>query len=115
MEYRKCAIDCVGEAVLKQYQQQYNACNKDFDLLFSVDTGDTDFYRKVIEMGHIYETGYQRCICWKKDEDPNRCECSRQALIYLYSQLLPDKKVTVETIQTVHNGAENCVFRIVVD
>jgi len=115
IDYRQCAINCVGEDTLTLYRKQYNDCNKDFDLLFSSDTGDEDFYRKVVEPGHIYETGYPRCICWKNDNGLNGCECSRQALVYLYSQILPDREITVETIQTVRNGAESCVFRIVLD
>jgi hypothetical protein len=31
----------------------------------------------------------------------------------LYSQLLPNREITVETIQTVRMGAENCRFRII--
>lgn len=112
---KQCAIDCVGGDTLKQYQKQFNECNRDLDLLFSSDTRDDDFYRKVIEAGHIYETGYPRCICWKNDDGKKQCECSRQALIYLYSQLLPDREITVETIQTVRNGADSCIFRLTLE
>lgn len=115
MDYRECAINCVGGDTLKQYREQFNKCNGDLDLLFSSNTGDKDFYRKVIKKGHIYETGYPSCICWQDDNQPEKCECSRQALVYLYSQLLPDKKITVETIQTVRNGAESCRFQITFD
>ena len=111
--YRQCAINCVGKDTLMQYQNQFEACNHDFDLLFSTPTGDSDFYRTVIEPGHIYETGYPRCICWQDDHGSDKCECSRQAVIYLYSQLLPDREITVETIQTVRTGAESCRFRII--
>ena len=110
---KQCAIHCVGAETLMQYQKQFRDCNGDFDLLFSCDTGDEDFYRRVIEPGHIYETGYPRCICWKSEDEQKGCECSRQALIFLYSQLLPDKEIAVETIRTVRTGAESCAFRIV--
>ncbi len=82
---------------MKQYQKQFDECNQDFDLLFSSDAGDEDFYRKIIEPGHIYETGYPRCICWQDDDGKDKCECSRQAIIYLYSQLRPNREITVET------------------
>ena len=82
--YRQCAINCVGKDTLMQYQNQFEACNHDFDLLFSTPTGGSD-----------------------------KCECSRQAVIYLYSQLLPDREITVETIQTVRTDAESCRFRII--
>ena len=113
--YRQCAMECVGGETLKLYQKQFDECDRDFDLLFSTDTGDDDFYRKVVEPGRVYETGYPRCICWKDDIGKDVCECSRQALIYLYSQLLPGAGITVETIQTVRKGADSCRFRIVLD
>lgn len=112
MNYIKCAMNCVGNDTLKQYKSQFEVCNKDFDLLFSSDTNDDDFYRKVIEPGHIYETGYPRCLCWVDSNNIDKCECSRQALLYLYSQLAPNKKITVETKQTIRLGAQNCVFHI---
>ena len=113
MSCKQCAVKCVGGATLKQYREQFDACNQDFDLLFSRDTGDEDFYRKIIEPGRIYETGYPRCICWRNDNGEDHCECSRQAILYLYSQLLPDREMTVEAIQTVRTGAESCQFRII--
>jgi hypothetical protein len=113
INYKQCAINCVGGDTLKQYKKQFDECNQDFDLLFSRDTGDQDFYRKIIEPGHIYETGYPRCICWQNDDSKDKCECSRQAIIYLYSQLLPNSEITVETIQTVRMGGESCRFRII--
>ena len=115
MKCKQCAISCVGGDTLNQYQRQFNECNRDFDLLFSTDTGDVDFYRRIIERGHIYETGYPRCICWKNNDGQQNCECSRQALVYLYSQLLPDREIVIETIQTVRYGAESCIFRIILE
>ena len=112
MEYNclQCAVDCVGGDTLKQYQKQFDKCNKDFDLLFSSATGDGDFYRKIVEKGRVYETGYYQCICWKKD---GVCACSKQALQFLYSNLLPDRKIVIETVQTICNGADCCIFRII--
>lgn len=113
--HRECAINCVGAKTLNQYKRQLEACGGDVDLLFCTDTEDDDFYRKVIEPGRVYETGYPRCICWKNDGIDYSCECSRQALLYLYSKLLPGKEITVETVQTVRLGAESCKFRIIIN
>ena len=110
-----CAKNCVGADTLRLYQAQFDACGHDLDLLFSVDTGDEDFYRKVLTPGKLYETGYPRCICWRSEEDEIPCECSRQALIYLYSQLLPERRITVTPIQTVRKGGASCVFHIEVE
>ena len=107
------AIHCVGKDTLAQYKKQFYECRCDIDLLFASDTGDEDFYRAVIEPGRIYETGYPRCIC-QRDDCNDTCECSRQALIYLYSQLFTDREIEVETIQTVKAGAQSCKFRIII-
>lgn len=115
MYYMKCAMNCVGNETLKKYKMQFEQCNQNFDLLFSTETNDDDFYRKVIEPGHIYETGYPRCLCWLDNNGKDKCECSRQALIYLYSQLAPNKKINVETKQTITKGAKCCVFHITVE
>lgn len=108
---KQCAINCVGQYTLKEYEAQFRACNGDLDLLFSRDTGDDDFYRNVIEPGCIYETGYPKCIC-PKDDQHKQCECARQALLYLYSQLVPHREITVEAVQTVRGGGDRCQFRI---
>ena len=47
INYKQCAINCVGGDTLKQYKKQFDECNQDFDLLFSRDTGDKDFYRRI--------------------------------------------------------------------
>ena len=113
IDYKKCAVHCVGKDTLAQYRKQFDECGQDLDLLFSRDTGDKDFYRRIIVPGHIYETGYPRCICWQNDIGAEQCECSRQAIIYLYSQLLPGREIAVETVQTVRTGFESCKFRII--
>ena len=112
---RQCSIACVGGETLKQYAKQFKECNNDIDSLFSSDTNDSDFYRKVIESGHVYETGYPKCICWKNNIGEQRCECSKEALIYLYSEIMPDKKIKVETIQTILGGADCCKFKIIIE
>lgn len=109
---KRCAIACVGGDTLNQYLRQFRECGGDMDALFTRDTGDDDFYRIVIEKGRVYETGYPRCICWDNSHKGG-CECSRQALIYLYSQMLHDMEFTVETLQTIRGGAESCKFWII--
>ena len=73
----------------------------------------------IIEPYHIYEIGYPRCVCQQaqseKEADPNFCECSRQSILYVYENLIPDKKVTVETIETALTGGSKCRFRVIVE
>ncbi len=44
-------------------------------------------------------------------KDVSHCECSRQSILYVLEQLLPDKNISVETIETVLGGAKKCCFK----
>ena len=81
--------------------------------------GNTEaFFAKIIEAGHIYEVGYPKCVCEEvlcgKTKDVSHCECSRQSILYIFENLLPEKTVKVEIIETVLGGAEKCRFKVAV-
>lgn len=119
MDYRTRAVKCVKPYVLPEIIRQYEECGGSLDEQYRR-YGDTeDFFAKIIEEGHIYEIGYPKCLCTRpqseKDADPNFCECSRQSILYVFEQTMPDKKVTVETIETVLTGGSKCRFRVVVE
>ena len=42
-------------------------------------------------------------------------ECSRQSVLYVLEQLLPDKTITVKTIKTVMQGADKCCFHVTIE
>ena len=117
--YYQCAVNCVKDGVLQEEKKHFDECNGDMDLIYEK-YGQTEYnYRKVIEKGHIYELGFPRCLCYLVDEGISKtsghCECSRQSIIYILHELMPNKNVKVETIETVLGGAEQCRFRIVVE
>lgn len=116
--FRPCAEKCAKEYVLEQQRKIFAECNGDMDTFYS--RPDTEYlFTKVIEQGHIYEMGYPGCLCYMYESGFAKseviCECSRQSIIYILSELLPNKRVTVETVQTVLGGADKCVFRITVE
>ena len=45
-------------------------------------------------------------------KNPEHCECSRQSILYILSQLEPKSKYDVQIIDTILKGAERCTFRI---
>ena len=78
---------------------------------------DDEFYTgKVIEPVHIYELGYRSCTCQRglseQVSSPEQCECSRQSILYILSQLEPDSSFEVDILETVPRGSEGCRFRI---
>ena len=43
------------------------------------------------------------------------CECSRQSMIYVLENMMPEKHIEVEIIETVLSGGEKCRFRVSVE
>lgn len=119
MNYRTEAVKCVNTYVLPEMKRQFEECNCDLDEQYKK-YGDTEyFFANIIEPGHIYEIGYPRCVCQKaleeKKSDKNFCECSRQSILYVYENLIPNKNVTVETIETELRDGGKCRFRVTVE
>ncbi len=81
--------------------------------------GETEFFfAKVIEPEHIYEMGYPKCVCPEAlagGKDASFCECSRQSMIYVLENMMPQKRISVELIETVLCGAEKCRFRVTIE
>lgn len=118
-DYKAEAVKCVNQYVLPEMKRQFEECGRSLDEQYKK-YGDTEyFFANIIEPAHIYEIGYPQCVCQKaqseKEADINFCECSRQSILYVYENLIPDKKVTVDTVETVLSGGSKCLFRVVVE
>lgn len=119
MDYRKQAIDCVKDTVLPLHARRLRECGGDLDLLY-MKYGDTAaFYAKILEPGRVYEVGFPSCVCprlqYGETHEPEHCECSRQSLLYILESLQPEKRITVETLETVFSGGERCRFQVTVE
>lgn len=117
--YRSCAINCVKDSVLAEQRRQYEECNGDMDLIYTKYPNSEFYFRRIIEPGHIYEMGYPKCLCHLYEtgllKNAGHCECSRQSIIYILHELAPNRKISVEIIDTVLSGAKECTFRITVE
>lgn len=51
----------------------------------------------------------------EKGADANFCECSRQSILYVYENLIPDKKVMIETVETALTGGSKCRFKVTIE
>lgn len=119
MDYRTKAINCVKDTALPVQMQLFQDCNNDMDG-YCVKYGETEFFfSKVIEKNHIYEMGYPRCVCPEAlssaEKEASFCECSRQSMIYVLENMLPDKQIEVAIIETVLSGATKCRFRVTIE
>ncbi|MDD2596014.1 MAG: hypothetical protein PHD11_09425 [Bacteroidales bacterium] len=118
-DYKIKAINCVRDTVLPIQKGQFVECGCNLDEQYRKYGNTPWFFAEIIEPGHIYEIGYPKCVCPEVlkglTKEKSHCECSRQSIIYILSTLMPDKKITVETIGTVLSGADKCRFRVVVE
>ena len=88
MNYRDKAIHCVKDTILPMQREQFEEC------------------------GRCLDEQYKR---YGKVKDASHCECSRQSVLYIIGNLLPDKNISVEIIETVLGGAEKCRFKVTVE
>ena len=116
MDYRKEAIDCVKDHVLPLHKQIYDKYDGDFDRIYSEGYNSKSYQGRVIEPGTVYELSYQECSCPKVKcglrNNPEQCECSRQSILFILSQLEPESRFDVRIENTILRGGERCTFRI---
>ena len=139
MVYKEEAIKCVKDNVLPLHKQIYAKYDGDFDKIYSEGYNSKSYQGRVIEPGKIYELSYSECSCPKvkcglrsdpeqcleQREPPNlfgwpsrdrqrhsQCECSRQSILYILSQLEPDSQFDVRIENTILRGGDRCTFRI---
>lgn len=116
--YKNKAIHCVKDTVLPLQRGQFEECGRCLDEQYRR-YGNTEFLNaKIIEPGRVYEIGYPECVCPEvlsgEVKDASHCECSRQSILYILGDLMPDRNIDVETIETVLSGAWKCRFKVTV-
>lgn len=117
--YRPSAENCVKDVVLTELRRQFEECGCDLDRQYAKYNRSEYFFADIIEPGRVYEIGYSRCLCPQVDagfvKAPTHCECSRQSILFVYRELIPDRTVRVETLRTVLAGDSECRFRVTVE
>ncbi len=116
MRYREEAIECVKDYVLQLHKQIYAKYNGDFDRIYTEGYNNKSYAGRVIEPGMVYELSYLECTCPKVKcglrNHPQQCECSRQSILHILSQLEPDSHFEVRIENTILRGSDRCTFRI---
>ena len=116
MDYREEAIECVKDNVLQIHKQIYAKYNRDFDRIYTEAYNNASYMGKVIEPGKEYELSYLECTCPKVKcglrSNPEQCECSRQSILFILSQLELESQFDVQIENTILRGGDRCTFRI---
>ena len=117
MGYKEEAIECVKDHILSIHKQIYVKYDGDFDRIYSEGYNSKSYQGRVIEPGKVYELSYSECSCPKVKcglrSNPEQCECSRQSILYILSQLEPDSQFDVRIENTILRGGDRCTFRII--
>jgi len=116
VNYREEAIACVKDNVLPIHQQIYAKYNGDFNRIYTEAYNNDSYTGKVIVPGKEYELSYLKCTCPKVKcgmrNCLEQCECSRQSILYILSQLEPNSNFDVQIVNTILRGGDRCTFRI---
>ena len=116
VNFQEEAIECVKDSVLSMHKRIYDKYNGDFDIIYSEAYNNNSYTGKVIAPGKVYELSYLECSCPKVKcgirNCPEQCECSRQSILYILSQLEPNNKFDVQIVNTILRGSDRCTFRI---
>ena len=103
MRYREEAIECVKDYVLQIHKHIYAKYEGDFDRIY------TEGYNSKSYTGRVIECPKVKCGL---RNHPQQCECSRQSILYILSQLEPDSHFEVRIENTILRGSDRCTFRI---
>ena len=117
--FSKCAQQCSCDALKYLYKDLFNECNEDLDKFFLRLNEKKDLEEKVIEPGKIYELIFTKCGCplytHAKINSNNLCECSRQSMICVFKNLVPQKNFKIECTESILAGNKKCCHKIVFD
>ena len=116
--FRGCAENCARGFVMKEMRRQFDECGGSLDEQYKKYGNTEYFFARIIEPGRVYEMGYPHCFCPMVESgfatSAVHCECSRQSIFYVLNNLLPDKEIEVEILDTVLSGAKKCTFKVTV-
>ena len=112
-----CAETCSRDALKYLYRDLFNSCNGDLDMFFTKVGVKKNVEGRVVESGRVYELIFTGCDCpLHTDVNVNStriCECSRQSMICVFKNLIPDRDFRIECISSILSGDEKCCHRII--
>lgn len=116
--FRACAVNYVHGGPFGLYRSLFEAAEGDLDRFF-VKIDELDGVRgEIVCAGREYNLCFEACSCALHRagcvNTPMLCECSRQNVLYVMSELWPDRKFGEEVRASILRGADECVLNITV-
>ena len=117
--FSKCAYNCSRDALKNLYRDLFEECEKDLDRFFVRLEEKKNVKGRVVESGKIYELIFTNCDCPIHTEagieTNSLCECSRQSMICVFRELVPERRFHIECVKSILSGDEICCHRIIFD
>lgn len=117
--FSKCAYNCSRDALKNLYRDLFEECEKDLDRFFVRLEEKKNVKGRVVESGKIYELIFTNCDCPIHTEagikTDSLCECSRQSMICVFRELVPERRFHIECVKSILSGDEICCHRIIFD
>ncbi|MCR5012281.1 MAG: DUF6144 family protein [Lachnospiraceae bacterium] len=117
--FSKCAYNCSRDALKNLYIDLFEECEKDLDRFFVRLEEKKNVKGRVVESGKIYELIFTNCDCPIHTEagieTNSLCECSRQSMICVFRELVPERRFHIECVKSILSGDEICCHRIIFD
>jgi hypothetical protein len=112
-----CAETCSRDALKYLYRDLFDSCDGNLDMFFTKVGEKKNVEGRVVESGRVYELSFTNCDCpLHTDVNVNStrlCECSRQSMICVFRNLVPDRDFRIECISSILSGDDKCCHRIV--
>lgn len=115
----ECSKNCVRQGTLSIYQGLYEKAHGDLNQFFTQANELPGVRCEIVKSELVYHLYFDRCTCelYQKGyiSTPLLCECSRQSILYVLSELWKEKRFRVTLCHSILQGAPNCKIRIETD
>ena len=117
--FSKCASKCACDALKYLYKDLFIECENNLDKFFERVEEKKNVKGRIVESGKIYELIFTNCDCPIHTEagvkSSRLCECSRQSMICVFKELVPQRTFRIECVKSILSGDEICCHRIIFD
>lgn len=112
----ECSKSCVRQGIFSIYQELYNQANGDLDQFFTQANELPGVRCEIVESESVYHLYFESCTCELCQKGyvstPLLCECSRQSILYVLSELWRNRYFRVTLCHSILQGAYDCKMQI---
>ena len=112
-----CAETCARDALKYLYRDLFNECDGNLDMFFTKVGEKKNVEGRIVEPGRVYELVFTSCDCPLHTDvnikSTRLCECSRQSMICVFKNLVPEKNFNIECVSSILSGNDKCCHRII--